>query len=77
MPATVCPRSASHRPTRPSPQPISTVRRPGSGVIRAKAGSWNSQKNESLLGVRVQSIQSAAFSSQDADTSLVEDMLTW
>jgi hypothetical protein len=51
------------RATLPSPQPTSSVNRPGFGKRAKKASRWNRQY-ESCPGARAQRIQSQAFASQ-------------
>src|SRR4051794_34516429 len=64
MPFTTWPAAISARATRPSPQPTSTVRRPGSGTSSRKAGRLKRQANTSASPEK--RIQSPASSSQAA-----------
>jgi len=63
-PTVRCPKLASTRPSRPSPQPTSTVRRPGVGTKRRNSGRWKLQKSSSSSGERAQRTQSDARVSQ-------------
>src|SRR4051794_15597478 len=64
MPTTWWPRPMSSRATRPSPQPISTVSRPGGGTRPSSAARLKRQKKWSVPGARAHAIHPAASASQ-------------
>ena len=65
-PRTLCPRAWRTRASRPSPQPTSSVSRPGGGSRSRSQGSPIRQKPWSSSGERAQRIQSPAFASHAA-----------
>lgn len=59
-PSSQCPAGRSSRPTRPSPQPTSSVSRPACGTSGANAGQLNRVWYTSCPAVRTQVAHSAA-----------------